>query len=58
MRAGYHGRRGKTWVFGAFEPATGQALTFCHEKRDSAGYIKLLEGVFDYFPDGMRKQLY
>jgi hypothetical protein len=34
LRAGYkpdYGRRGKTWVFGAFEPATGQALTLCHE---------------------------
>jgi HEPN domain-containing protein len=53
LRAGYqpdYGRRGKTWVFGAFEPATGQALTFCHQKRDSAGYIQLLEGVFEYFP--------
>jgi len=44
------GRRGKTWVFGAFEPATGQAFTLCHERRDSFGYIQLLEGVFEHFP--------
>jgi transposase len=53
LLAGYqpdYGRRGKTWVFGAFEPETGQAFTLCHDRRDSIGYIQLLEGVFERFP--------
>jgi hypothetical protein len=25
-----YGRRGKVWTFGAFEPATGRALTRCY----------------------------
>jgi hypothetical protein len=53
LRATYsadYGRRGKTWVFGAFEPATGQALTLCHPKRDSKGFIRLLDKVFLKFP--------
>jgi len=28
----------------------GQAFTLCHDRRDSIGYIQLLEGVFEHFP--------
>lgn len=53
LRATYdadYGRRGNTWVFGAFEPATGQAVTLCHPLRDSDGFICLLDKLFAAFP--------
>lgn len=45
-----YGRRGKLWVHGAFEPATGQALILTSEKRDSASHVRLLEQVVTHFP--------
>jgi len=42
-----YGRRGKVWTFGAFEPATGQALTSCYERRTSANFVSFLEQVTD-----------
>ncbi len=42
-----YGRRGKIWTFGAFEPATGQALTSCYEGRTSANFVSFLEQVTD-----------
>lgn len=40
-----YGRRGKVWTFGAFEPATGQALTQCYERRNSANFLDFLNHV-------------
>jgi hypothetical protein len=37
------GRRGRVWVLGAFEPATGLATTLCSPRRESARFIQLLE---------------
>jgi transposase len=45
-----YGRRGKLWVHGAFEPATGQATILTCPGRDSASHIKLLEKVMLEFP--------
>ncbi len=38
-----YGRRGKVWIHGAFEPATGQATILMSPARDSASHIQLLE---------------
>lgn len=40
-----YGRRGKVWTFGAFEPRTGQALTYCAEGRTSAHFVTLLDQI-------------
>ena len=45
-----YGRRGKLWVHGAFEPATGQATIVLSPSRDSASHIHLLERVVTEFP--------
>ena len=45
-----YGRRGKLWVFGAFEPATGQAALLLSPRRDSASFVQLLEQVIIQFP--------
>lgn len=45
-----YGRRGKLWVHGAFEPATGQATILLSSKRDSASHIQLLEKTIQTFP--------
>jgi len=45
-----YGRRGKLWVHGAFEPATGQATMVLSPSRDSAGHIQLLERIVTEFP--------
>jgi len=45
-----YGRRGKVWVHGAFEPATGEATFVLTGKRDSASHIQLLEKVIRSFP--------
>lgn len=42
-----YGRRGKMWTFGAFEPATGRALTHCYNGRTSANFIAFLDKVAD-----------
>lgn len=47
-----YGRRGKVWVFGAFEPSTGLALTQCAPRRDSAHFVALLESVVHHWPEG------
>lgn len=38
-----YGRRGKQWVFGAFEPQTGLALTFCADRRDTQHFLLFLD---------------
>ena len=45
-----YGRRGKLWVHGGFEPATGQAVTLLSPGRDSASHIRLLEKIMIAFP--------
>jgi len=45
-----YGRRGKLWVHGAFEPATGQATILTCPGRDSASHIQLLEKAMSEFP--------
>jgi transposase len=38
------------WVFGAFEPSTGKALTLCREQRRSLDFIELLNAVVQAWP--------
>lgn len=45
-----YGRRGKVWVHGAFEPASGQATILTSPSRDSASHIQLLEQIMRDFP--------
>lgn len=45
-----YGRRGKLWVHGAFEPATGQAAILTSPGRDSTSHICLVEMVMCHFP--------
>jgi len=45
-----YGRRGKLWVHGAFEPATGQATVVFSAARDSVSHIQLLEQMLLQFP--------
>ena len=45
-----YGRRGKLWVHGAFEPATGEATLLLSPMRDSRSHIQLLEKVIATFP--------
>ena len=45
-----YGRRGKLWVHGAFEPATGAATGVYSDTRASASHIRLLEQVMVAFP--------
>jgi transposase len=45
-----YGRRGKLWVHGAFEPATGEAAIVMSPGRDSASHIQLLEKIVTQFP--------
>jgi hypothetical protein len=45
-----YGRRGKLWVHGGFEPASGQAVTLLSPGRDSASHIQLLEKIMIAFP--------
>lgn len=45
-----YGRRGKIWVHGAFEPATGDGILLFSPSRDSASHIQLLEHVIECFP--------
>ena len=38
-----YGRRGKGYVFGAFQPASGAALTWTAERRTTANFVVFLE---------------
>ncbi len=40
-----YGRRGKGYVFGAFRPATGEALTEPYARRTTANWVDFLERV-------------
>jgi hypothetical protein len=45
-----YGRRGKLWVQGASEPATGLVAIVTSAARDSASHIQLLEITLAAFP--------
>ena len=40
-----YGRRGKGYIFGAFRPATGEALTRPYPSRSTANWVDFLEQV-------------
>ena len=40
-----YGRRGSGYVFGAFRPATGEAVTWTAERRTTANFVAFLEQV-------------
>jgi transposase len=52
-QAADYGRRGKGYVFGAFIPATGVALTHPYAGRTTANWIDFLERVERWIPTGV-----
>jgi hypothetical protein len=48
-----YGRRGKGYIFGAFIPASGQALTAPYPGRTIANWLNFLEQVEDWIPQAM-----
>lgn len=47
-----YGGRGSVWVYGGFEPHTGEAFTRIGAKRDSAGFIAFLNALVERWPTG------
>lgn len=47
-----YGRRAKIWVFGAFEPRSGHALTTCTDGRTALHFISLLNALVEHWPTG------
>lgn len=45
-----YGRRGKGYVFGAFQPSTGEALTVPYQGRTTATFADFLEKVEAWIP--------
>jgi transposase len=45
-----YGRRGKGYIFGAFCPATGEALTKDYRRRTIANWVDFLEEVDQWIP--------
>jgi transposase len=45
-----YGRRGKGYIFGAFEPATGAAFTVPYAGRTTANWVDFLEQVDEWLP--------
>jgi transposase len=45
-----YGRRGKGYIFGAFRPATGEALTHPYPSRSAANWVDFLERVEAWVP--------
>jgi len=45
-----YGRRGKGYIFGAFRPATGEALTQPYASRSSVNWVDFLERVEAWLP--------
>lgn len=55
QRPGYapnYGKRGALWVFGAFEPATGLALTLSKPKRTRTEFIEFLDELVQTWNTG------
>jgi DDE superfamily endonuclease len=50
-----YGRRGKGYVFGAFQPATGSALTVPYAGRTTANWIDFLERVDAWVDNGVER---
>ena len=50
-----YGRRGKGYVFGAFEPKTGQALTVPYLRRTTANWVDFLGQVDAWVGPGPQK---
>jgi transposase len=50
-----YGRRGKGYVFGAFCPATGAALTRPYPGRGTAHWVDFLEAVEAWVPDEVER---
>src|SRR5438874_6517207 len=45
-----YGRRGKGYVFGAFQAATGEAFTQCYDGRTIANWVDFLAQVEAWLP--------
>ena len=45
-----YGRRGRGYIFGAFKPADGAALTTPYDGRTIANWVDFLEQVEDWIP--------
>jgi hypothetical protein len=52
-QAADYGRRGKGYVFGAFRPATGEAMTHPYPGRTTANWVDFLERVERWVPAGV-----
>ena len=50
-----YGRRGKGYVFGAFQPATGEAFTMPYAGRTIANWIDFLEEVDGWLDTGVTR---
>lgn len=50
-----YGRRGKGYVFGAFQPATGEALTESYARRTAANFVDFLEQVDVWLPSEIER---
>ncbi len=48
-----YGRRGKGYVFGAFQPATGTAFTMPYAGRTTASWVDFLEQVDGWIDAGV-----
>lgn len=45
-------RRGKLWVYGAMEPATGEVLTASYKGRSSQEMLAFLDSMDQHWPEG------
>ena len=50
-----YGRRGKGYVFGAFKPADGEALTTPYARRTTANYVAFLARVDAWLPPDVER---
>jgi transposase len=50
-----YGRRGKGYIFGAFQPATGEAFTQPYARRTTANWIDFLERVEEWLPAACKR---
>jgi transposase len=50
-----YGRRGKGYIFGAFRPATGEALTCPYPGRNAANWADFLEHAEAWIPAGVER---
>jgi transposase len=50
-----YGRRGKGYIFGAFQPASGEALTAPYRGRTIANWVDFLERVETWIPPAIER---